>query len=272
VDLGDGTILAAILQQPAPRQCHDAGQGARQAGILDRAADLLAALAAKGEDDATSFHRGMALQQGRGAVAAIRPGIGLVADADMAAVDDRGGAGQCLVLTEVAAFQIARDCGAQLRQRIDQALQPLELAALANLVPFGVIAVLGAAGFVMPDGLEMGAGIGRDLHVDIGWRDGERANALQRLGIDDAAPLRIKIGEAAAEAAARDRQGRGRHPFQAARCGGRTRSILDDHLFHVPRSKKARDMYGVSPALPWPQSPRQPPVPEAPEFLQSYLV
>ena len=92
--------------------------------------------------------------------------------------------------------------------------------------------MLDAPGLVMPDRLEMRARIGRDPDIDIGRRDGERADSGERRGIGDASAPAIDISETLAGPAAADAQlGRGTVPEAPTGRRGRSR-IVEDHPRH----------------------------------------
>ena len=64
------------------------------------------------------------------------------------------------------------------RQRLGEAGKAPRLQHLAHLGPFGMVAILQPAGCVLAHRLQVRRFIGREAHVDIGRRHGERFEAL----------------------------------------------------------------------------------------------
>jgi hypothetical protein len=139
-------------------------------------------------------------------MAAIGAGIDLVADTDMAAIDDRSGTGERLAARQVPVLEIGGDSLAQLRKGGDHVAEALELAALAHLIPVGMVAMLDTAGIVAPRCLKMGARIGGYADVLIGRRNRQRTDAGERLLIGDPAAVGVAIAEIAADPDATDSQ------------------------------------------------------------------
>ena len=81
-------------------------------------------------------------------------------------------------------------CAADARQRFDQALQALRLAALAHLLPFGMVAVLQASGGIAADRLDVRARVRGVEHVLIGRRHREPLQPRARDLVADGAAAR----------------------------------------------------------------------------------
>src|SRR5262249_29162771 len=80
------------------------------------------------------------------------------------------------------------------------------LAQLAHFLPLGMIAVLQAPGGVLSDRLQVRGWILRATDVDVSGRHREAGKGSDGLGIVHASAVGAVIGEAAATAAARNRQ------------------------------------------------------------------
>src|SRR3546814_11773220 len=82
-----------------------------------------------------------------------------------------------------------------------------------------LVAVLQAAGVVAADRLQVGVGTAGDAHLTVGRRNREGADARQRGGVGQPPAAGVEIFEAAAPAAAPDRQVLDRGPAQRRRNG-----------------------------------------------------
>ncbi len=94
------------------------------------------------------------------------------------------------------------DCGAERRKRVGEFGEAIELRAVAHFAEFRVVAVLLAAARIAAGGLHVALAEAANPDVCPGRRNGERADALQRLLIAHRFAVRVAVGEALAGALA----------------------------------------------------------------------
>src|SRR5207253_10303820 len=90
---------------------------------------------------------------------------------------------------------ITLDLCADRRQRLGKRSQATVLDVITHLSPARVVAVLLAAARVATRGLQVSASIGTDPDVRPGWRNGQRLEPHQHLGVGDALALAIEVLE-----------------------------------------------------------------------------
>jgi len=95
-----------------------------------------------------------------------------------------------------------RDLPAQAGQGVSELEHLVELLLVASLAPAPVVQILLASGGVDARGLQVTLGVGADPHLPPGRGNGQRADALDHLGIRDASPRLVAEAETAAPAAA----------------------------------------------------------------------
>jgi hypothetical protein len=99
--------------------------------------------------------------------------------------------------------QVGAHLAADARQGVRELGEKLELVGIAQLAPTRVVAVLLAALRIAPGRLQVTALVAADPDVGPCGRDGERLDALERLGIGDALTLGVVVFEPLAAVAAR---------------------------------------------------------------------
>jgi hypothetical protein len=136
-------------------------------------------------------HRGQA-------VGLVAHRVVLRADAEEAAVQQPDGAGQHpLARQPVRRGEVGGDPLAQRRQRPGEGDHLVELLLVAAPAPVVVVAVLLAARLVRADRLQVAVGVRADPDVVPRGRDHELGDALEHLGLVDAAAVLVDVEEAA---------------------------------------------------------------------------
>ncbi len=166
-----------------PRQVLERADQPGHAAVGERHAPLLARLALEAELQRAAIDLDMAVAQRGEAEALVVAGIGGIADADEAVVEQPDGGGDHTLIGETAAAQVALDLLAKERQRFGEADESLELGAAAVLRPVGMIAILLAAALVATGRLQVPLPVLADPDIGPGRRNGEAADARQGLGI-----------------------------------------------------------------------------------------
>ncbi len=168
----------------------------RQDGLVgDRDRPALALLGDVVEHQAVPRHPHVPLLQRRRAVVMVQLGVLLAADAEQAEVDQPDGAGDDAVPVEVAALQVLQGGRPQRGERAGEPQHVGELLGVSLLSPELVVAVLGPAPAVHAGGLDVSQRVRRDPDVRPGGRDGQRADARQRLGVRNIRARRIAVPE-----------------------------------------------------------------------------
>ena len=182
---GAGPVAVSILEQPGARHRPQRPDRVRKARGLEFLFQRLAALGAKRQRDRLAFHAHVRFEQCCRAPRAADSCIAFTAGADAARRNQFHCGRQRELRATAGAGEAARQCPADFRQRLGETRQALQLAGIANLGPFGMVAVLQAAGRVAPDGLQMAARIGAVAGFDISRRHSEAIQpARQQLVAD----------------------------------------------------------------------------------------
>jgi hypothetical protein len=126
------------------------------------------------------------------------PGILLVADTDQGRLQQPNDRGEHLLARQARPGQVPFGPGADARQGLAKGNQPIVLGLIAHFAPARVIAVLFSATLIVADRLKMAVRVGTDPDIGPGRRNGQRSDAMQRLGPAHELPVGIAITKASA--------------------------------------------------------------------------
>lgn len=188
-----------------------------------------AALAPEAQPQRRALHGRVPVAQRGEAEGAVAAGVFLVAHAQQRGVEQPHQGCQHLLATgrlgRCRAFlQVARDAGADARQREPEGLEALELGLVLEKPPVGVVAVLLAAAGIDAGGLEVAIGQRADPHLRVGRRNGQHADAGELVRVAHPAALRVAVAEVLAVLQSPDARHVGVHVDQAVGNGrGRRR-------------------------------------------------
>ena len=169
--------------------------------VVDVDVVLDAGLADEAEAQRRAASRHVLAQQRGEAEGAVGVGVDVVADAEVAQVEQAYGDGARALLRHALGADVGQHPFARLGQRLAEAEDPVELRGVATGAPLRVVEVLAAPGVVGADGLQVAVGVGRDPHVLPRRRDDEVLAALHLLGVEAVAVL-VEVDEALAGPAA----------------------------------------------------------------------
>src|SRR5579883_415155 len=195
IDVVGGAVTVEILKQFLARQILAALHDARQPAVVHADAVANPALAAKGKLQARPFDCDVSVAQRGQAEGTVGAGVLLVADADESGFEQADHGGQHLRPWQPWLRQILFDAGADGRQRLGEGDHSVVFRLIADSPPARVVAILLAAPGIVSGGLQMAIGERTNPYRCPGRRDGERADALQRLGIADGLAVWAKIAK-----------------------------------------------------------------------------
>ena len=199
-------VLVLVLEQLLARQLLAAAHHAGHARVGELGALLHAALAAKAQFQGAAAHVHMARAQRGQAKRLVGDRVFLVAHAHVGGVQQPHDGGQHLRARQrflaPARRQVARQPGADARQRLAKGRHALELVGIAQAPPVGVVAVLAPAACVQPGGLQVAVGQRADPHIGVRGRNGQAADARQLVCVAQPVPVGLPVAKALAFAQA----------------------------------------------------------------------
>ena len=116
--------------------------------------------------------------------------IFLISYTDKSRFEQPNDCGQHLFLLHAASFQVGIHPPADLGKCFDKTEHPFVFCLVPHRAKLIMISVLLAPPGIPPDRLDVPAGRGADPHVFPGWRDHQRCNSSQRIGIPDCRAVR----------------------------------------------------------------------------------
>ena len=186
-------VAVDILEEVLAGQVLAAFDDPRRGCVGDRQGALDAALPLEAHLHGAAGHLGMAVAQGGRAVALILLGIGLVADADAADVEQADHGRDHGVAAQRALPEIGLDPLPELRQRLAKAPAAIIFRRLLLLAEAGVIAILLAALVVIADRLDVAVRVRAEPGVAISGRQADRVEAVDSVAVGDAFPPGVEI-------------------------------------------------------------------------------
>ena len=190
LNASSSSTAAVALEQRA----HDL----RDAGVDDGLSAFLAALGGVVEDNQVTGDCDVLAQHRGQAVGAVVLGVGLAADAEEAEVQQAEGGSEHAPLGQASPAEMLVDGLARLRQLARERQDAVVLGSVTLDAPVVVVAVLPAPRRVGAECLDVALRERTDPYVlPGGWED-QRPDALEGLGVDDLAAVRVDIAEASA--------------------------------------------------------------------------
>jgi hypothetical protein len=169
---------------------------AAERAIGDPERPHLAGLALVLELQRRALHLAVALAQRGGAEALVRFGIGFVADADVAAVEQADDRGDRAFAGQRAFAEVGLNRLADLGERMAEVRATLVLGGFLCFAETEVIAILFPALLVPADRLDMAVGLGAEPRVAVGGGQADRVQPVDLVAVGDAFALGIPIAPA----------------------------------------------------------------------------
>ena len=191
----DVAVLAVfrIGEELLPRQFLAAADDPGEAHIVQLDFVMLAALAAKGEDDvAVPLGLNVAVAHRRQAVRMVLAGIFIVANTDDRRLQQPHDGGEDLGARHSGLAKVARDAAADFWQSLPEPEHVLEFRLVALLPPMGMVTVLLAPAGIPAGGLQMAILKGEIQTWRVGGRDGQFANSGDHRLVADAGAVRTE--------------------------------------------------------------------------------
>ncbi|VWC30193.1 hypothetical protein BPS26883_06363 [Burkholderia pseudomultivorans] len=196
-------VVVDVLEQFVPRQLGAAPHDSRDARIVDRHVVLDAALADEAQPHLPRFDLQMPLAQRRQPVRLVLARVFRVADARERRVEQPDDRRDDLLARHAGPREVARDAGADTRQRERERGHSRILVRVARRSPLRVIAVLLAPARVAAGRLQMAARVRADPDVGVRGRNRERVDSRDLVRIADPLAVLRVIREAVAHATTR---------------------------------------------------------------------